>query len=651
MLEFHLPKTLKRRKIRFSPSDIEPQEVFLDSLARKKDDELGIPENKTEVPLSSNILRAFLLCIALLFFTLFGLTFKMQVYGFKKYSALSEQNKFVIHSVEEGRGVIYDSKGNQLVFNKPSFNLIINKNDLPKNDAEKERILNEISNIIGEPKEKIEEKIVQCKEEKPILIAEIIDHKKLILLETKISEFPGFEIQKSMVREYKDGPLYSHIIGYTGMINSEELKNNSDNYSGFDQIGRTGIEKIYEEVLRRNPGEIRVERDVYGNQISKEVISLPESGESLVLWLDAELQRKIEEELRKTMETVGAEKAVGVAINPQTGGLLAMVSIPSFDNNIFSQKKDSEELKNLLNDKAEPLLNRAIAGKYAVGSTIKPFIASAALEEKIISPDKVISCPGKITITHRYDPSIIYEFDDWMVHGSSDMRSAIAESCNVYFYTIGGGYQNQKGLGPTKIKKYLDLFGWEEKTGIDIPNELEGFVPSTDWKKEIKKESWLDGDTYNLSIGQGDLGITPLEVASAYSAVANGGTLYKPKVVKEIIDSEKKVIEEIKPEITRSNFISSDNLNIVREGMRHTVTGENAPNASCKRLNTLPVSSAAKTGTAQTPYPDHYHNWITVFAPYDNPQIVITLMVENVNEKTAIVIPTAKEILQWYFTR
>lgn len=647
MLEFHLPKSLKGKKIRFSYKDIEPQEVFLDNLAKKKEDELGMSDINTEVPLSRQILRVFFVFTAFLILILFGITLKMQVYDYKKYLVLAEQNKFIVRSVEEARGVIYDSRGNQLVFNKPSFNLIANKNSLPDN---KEAVINNISSLIGENKESIEKKIAESKENS-VFITEIIDHQKLILLETKIAEFPGFEIKKSMVREYKDGPSYSHIIGYTGMINPEELENSAGLYSNYDQIGRAGIEKVYEEILRRNPGKLRIERDVYGNEISKEIISLPESGESLVLWLDSDLQRKIEEELKKTMESVGAEKAVGVALNPQTGGLLAMVSIPSFDNNIFSQKKDSEELKNLLTDKTEPLLNRVISGRYAVGSTIKPLIALAALEENIISPTKIITCPGKITVSHRYDPSITYEYNDWMVHGFSDMRSAIAESCNVYFYTIGGGYKDQKGLGPTRIKNYLDLFGWEEKTGVDIPNEAEGFIPSIDWKKEIKNESWFDGDTYNLSIGQGDLAITPLEIAYSYSAIANGGTLYKPKAVKQIVDSGKKIIKEIEPEIAKSSFVSLDNIEIVREGMRHTVTGENAPNASCIRLNTLPVSSAAKTGTAQTPYPDHYHNWITVFAPYENPEIVITLMVENVKEKTAIVIPTAREILQWYFAR
>lgn len=652
MLEFHLQRSLRGRRVRFYQKDIEPQEVFLDNLAKKRSVEFGGPDIKMEVPLSSKILKSFFVSTVALMLALFSITFYMQVVSKEKYIALAQQNKFVIRSVEEARGVIYDSKGVQLVLNKPSFNLMAYPLNITSNDSERKRILEKISSIIGQSIDEIEKKLSKkTKENEPVHIAEIIDHEKLIILETKISEFPGFEIQKSMVREYKDGSLFSHVIGYTGMINPDELEKGKGNYSNFDQIGRAGLEKTYEDILRTNPGKLRVERDVFGNSLSKEVISLPESGKSLVLWLDSELQKKVEEELRKTMESVKAKNAVGVAINPKTGGVLAMVNIPGFDNNIFSQKKDSEELKNLLSDETEPLLNRVISGKYETGSIIKPLEAAAALEEKLIDPDKVIPTPDKIVITNKYDSSVTYKFNDWMNHVESDMRKAIAESNNVYFYTIGGGYGSQKGLGPTRIKKYLELFGWGEKTGVDIPNEVEGFIPSIDWKKEIKGEGWWDGDTYNLSIGQGDLGITPIEVANAYASIANGGYLYKPKFVKEIVDSERKLIEQVSPELIRSDFISSESLQVVREGMRKTVTGEGAPYASCKRLNTLPVSSAAKTGTAQTSYKDHYHNWITVFAPYEDPEIVITLMVENVNENTAIVVPTAKEILEWYFTR
>jgi penicillin-binding protein 2 len=310
-----------------------------------------------------------------------------------------------------------------------------------------------------------------------------------------------------------------------------------------------------------------------------------------------------------------------------------------------------EILENLLKDEEEPLFNRAITGKYATGSTIKPLIAAAALEEGIIQDSKSLNCKGKITIPHRYDPEISYDYKDWSTHGWTDIRKAIAESCNVFFFTIGGGYERQQGLGPTRIKEYLELFNWGNETGIDIPNENKGFIPSPEWKKQVKQEGWWDGDTYNLSIGQGDIMITPLQVAVSFAAIANKGTLYKPKAVKEILDSEKNLIEKVEPEIIRQGFINPENLAVVRQGMRKAVTGINAPQASSVLLNSLPVSSAAKTGTAQTGLPNHYHNWITVFAPYDDPKIVLTIMIENVYQAQVAALPTAKEILNWYFNR
>lgn len=654
MFEFLSAGALKGRKIRHFHSDyIEPQEVFLDNLARKKEEELGISEKKFEVPLSSNSIKAFLAFFILSMVFLLGKTFQMQVLDYKKYSVLTQENRYIIQSIEAGRGVIYDANNAILASNKPSFNLIINKDNFPKNELDQEKILAEISSITGVSVEDFKGKISKnSKSNNPItLISEIIDHEKLIILQAKIDNWPGVEIEKSTVREYKDGQFFSHVIGYTGMVTEEELEENPEIYSNIDQIGRAGIEKTYEDVLKRNAGKIRIERDAIGNQIKKEVVSLPESGRSLRLWLDSDLQKKISEELKKTMESVNAKSAVGIAINPKTGGVLAMVSLPEFDNNLFSQKTDPEALKSLLVDKGQPLLNRVVSGKYASGSTIKPFEASAALEENLISPDKLIDDKGYIFVKSKYNPSVVYKYTGIVPHGLVDMRKALAVSSNIYFYTIGGGYESQKGLGPSNIEKYLSLFGWSDKTGIDIPNEAKGFIPTIEWKKNVKKEGWWDGDTYNLSIGQGDLGVTPIEVANAFASIANGGKLYSPKIVKEMIDNENNKTQEIQPEIIRENFIDSKNLQVVKEGMRLAVTAEDTPQASCKQLNSLPVEVACKTGTAQTSYQDHYHNWITIFAPYDDPEIVITLMVENVSQHMAIVIPTMNEILKWYFDR
>jgi len=651
MFGFHSVKKFKNRKVKIRLNrDIEPQEIFLDKLAKEKEAQLGVSERMIEVPLSKKVLKGLLFLIIALVFVLLAKTFQFQVLENKKFTALANENKFIFHSIKAARGVIYDSKGNQLVFNKSSFNLILNKRELPSSDHEKIEVFKKVSEIIKENFENLERRINEAKDQN-VIILKNLDHQTLILLETKITQLQGFKIEQNDIREYKDGSSFAHLIGYTGNISTEELKENPEVYSGLDYVGREGVEKSYEEILRKNPGKTQIERDVYGNFLSKEIIFLPESGNSLVLWLDLELQKKIEETLQKILENIGAEKAIGVALDPKTGGVLALVSIPGYDNNLFSKGSDQEALFNLLADPQEPLFNLVVSGLYPTGSVIKPLVASAALEEEIISPSKKINCIGGITIPHRYEPEISTIKQDWRIHGWTNMRKAIAESCNVYFYTIGGGYKDQEGLGPSRIKEYLELFGWGSKTEIDLPGEAAGLIPSPEWKREVKKEPWWDGDTYNLSIGQGDILVTPLQVAAAFAAIANGGTLYKPKSVKQIIDKEKNLIEEIDSEILRKNFIDPENLQIVREGMRRAVSGKDSPYASAVSLNSLPVKAAAKTGTAQTSRPDYFHNWITAFAPYDDPQIVLVIMIENVKGIRVATLLVVKEVFNWYFAR
>ena len=625
--------------------DIEPQEILLDSLAKKKEEQLGIAEMKFETPLSRNVLIGFLAISFILLGLLFFKSFQLQVIEGKDYVLLSERNKFTFQKIAAERGVIYDQKGRQLVWNKPSFDLIVDKRDLPKEEKEKAAMLKEVADIL---KTDIE-KIIEESDTPEVLIARNIPHETLIILEARIDDLPGFRIANNTVRDYRLGPAFSHLTGYMGKINREEFTASPEFYTIFDWVGRSGIESSYEEVLRKNPGKIRIERDALGNLVSQQVVSLPESGNSLVLWLDSELQEKIREVLERKISELGARAGAAFALNPKTGGVLAMVSLPDFDNNLFQQSSGHDDLSMLLKDQRQPLFNRAISGKYLTGSTIKPLIAASALEEKIISPQKQIYSQGFIDIPHRYDPEIVYKFHDWTVHGWVDMKKAIAQSSNVYFYTVGGGYGDQEGLGPTKIKEYLELFGWNSKTGIDLPGEAEGFIPSQEWKQKTLGEGWWDGDTYFLSIGQQYLQITPLEVAFAFVAVANQGKLLKPQVVKETVDGQKNTIELFEPQVIRENFISPKNLEIVRQGMRQAVTGENSPLASAVVLNSLPVAVAAKTGTAELGS-DYFHNWVTVFGPYEDPEIVLTIMLENVKGVQAAVLPVAREVLQWYFT-
>ena len=639
----------------FEKREIEPHEVLLDKLAKKKEEELGISQKKFETPLFKRVFQGFFYFSILLLFLLFLRTFQFQVIEGKELSILAFENRYIFHKIQAQRGVIYDRNLKQLVFNRPSFDLVCEKNNLPQEGYERKRVLNEVSQILKIKPESLEKIIREAAESENFTfpVFQNLDNLTLLILETRIGELPGFEISENSIREYKEGETFSHLIGYMGKIKTEELRGESEFYSIFDYVGRDGVENSYEKVLRKNPGKIKIERDAKGNIISKEIVSLPESGKSLVLYLDSDLQRKIKETLEKKVKEVGAKGAAAVALDPKTGGVLAQVSLPGFDNNIFS-KGNQKEIQELLDPKNDSLFNRAIKGKYLTGSTIKPLIASAALEEKIISPEKKINAQGKISVQDQWNPEKIWEYKDWAVHGWTDMRKAIAQSVNVYFYTIGGGYGDQKGLGPTKIKEYLEKFGWNQKTGIDLPGEVEGFIPDPSWKKSYfeRKEDqvWVDGDTYNLSIGQGFLQITPLEVAVSFVPIANGGKLLKPQVVQKIVDEGKNTVKEFGPVILKESFIDPENLKVVREGMRQAVTGENSPKASATLLNSLPVSAAAKTGTAELGG-DYYHNWITVFAPYDDPQIVLTIVIEKVKGVKVATLPIAEEVLEWYFTK
>ncbi|MBZ1345418.1 MAG: penicillin-binding protein 2 [Candidatus Nealsonbacteria bacterium] len=656
MYEFNLSKGLKNKKIKtFFKENIEPEEIILDNLAKNQEEKAGLSDKKIETPFSKKTLFGFYIFVLLLFFSFFLRTFQFQVIQKENFLAQARANKFIIHSLGASRGVIYDRNWQQLVFNKPSFDLIYNKLEMSKSESEKKEILKEVSLILGINPAELEKQIKESANHL-VPIVKNLDHQNLIILKANIDGLTGFQILESRVREYKDGPVFSHLLGYTAQITPPELRKEPDVYSIFDYVGRTGLERSYQAILRKNSGELRLKRDALGNIISQEIVSLPESGKSLVLWLDADLQRKLKQELESKRKELGASGAVAIAMDPRTGGLLSLVSLPNFDNNLFQRGADPKSLQALLQDpkKLNPLFNRAIAGRYLIGSTIKPLIALAALEEKIISPEKQLYTRGFIEIPHQYAPGTAFRFRDWTNHGRVDMKKAIAQSSNVYFYTIGGGYGDQKGLGPTKIKEYLNLFGWGKKTGIDLPGEVAGFIPDREWKRRVWGEPWWDGDTYNLSIGQGYISITPLEITAAFGAVANGGILYQPRVVKKIVDTSMSypynIIERFEPEIIRQNFVDPKNLEIVRKGMRQAVTGENSPRASAVMLNSLPVTAAAKTGTAELGN-DRYHNWVTIFAPYEDPEIVLTVMIENTKGIQLAVLPVAKEILEWYFNQ
>jgi len=645
-----MKRIFKNKKVKKKSGEIEMEEIFLDNFLEKQEENLEIFDKRLEIPLTKRILYLFLLSSFVLIGVLWISCFRLQVTKGEDYKILSEKNKFAVLKIQASRGVIYDRNLEQLVWNQSSFDLILDESQLPKEESEREEIIKEVSKIINSD--------IQIEN---TLVAENLPYQTLISLEAEIEKFPGFFVKESSIRKYKDLYSIAHILGYMGKIKASELEECQE-CSILDFVGREGLENSYEEVLQEKKGKIKIERTAEGKEISREIVEYPDSGNSLILTLDLSLQEKIEQVLTETLEEIGSQGGAAVALDPRQGNVLASVSLPSFDNNLFAQGIKLEELQKLNEDKRNPQVNRVISGLYPIGSTIKPLIGSAALEEGVIKETTELYCPLDLCLENIYTKEKEC-FSDWKFHGLSEIKRAIAESINPFFYMIGGGYNRPgfadlrlpkhfEGLGIEKIKKYLELFGLGEKTGIDLPGELKGRVPDQEWKENYfanqprAQQIWYLGDTYNLSIGQGYLLTTPLQIASAFSAIANGGILYQPKIVDKIINSEKELVEEKKSEIIREDFISLANLEIIRQGMKQAVT---SPVGSAFRLNSLPVEVAAKTGTAQIGLEDIYQNWITVFAPYDNPEIVLTIVIEKVEGMRITSQKVAREVLEWYF--
>ena len=636
-------------KIKESIGNLETHEVFLDTLAHQKEEEFGLSEKKFEVSIRSTaiytIFGVFLLLVAIFF----GRTFYFQVINGQKLYVAGENNKGTIDLIRPERGIIYDSNMQKLVINAPAYDLLCNKKQFLQStpDSLKEILL--MSQMLGVKFEDLEGKIASSNQPQ-VSVADNIGQQQLLVLEARAQELPGCQIQQNTTRDYTMGPIFSHVLGYMGKINQNELQS-SENYTATDYIGKTGLEQYYETALRGTPGQTQIIKTAAGLQKGSDVLTQPVAGQNLVLNIDSGLQKATYDALAKSIKNIGSKKGAAVALDPRTGAVLAMVSYPAYDDNIFSTGISQADYSALINDPNQPFFNRAIAAKYPTGSTIKPFEASGALQEKLIDPNKLINDPGYIVVHSQFDPSVTYKLEGVIPHGLVDMRKAIAVSSNIYFYTVGGGYGDQQGLGPARIKKYLDLFGWEQKTGIDLPGEFKGFVPSPTWKKAVKNEPWWDGDTYNLSIGQSDLQVTPLQVAVAYAAIANGGTLYQPQIVKEIISGsgqDASIVKEFKPQINGQNFIDPANLEIVREGMRDGVRMEYG---SSLVLNDLGVPLAGKTGTVQTNKPGIFNTWSCDFGPYENPTFVFCATIEGVQGLRAATLPVAHDVLDYYFNK
>jgi penicillin-binding protein 2 len=375
----------------------------------------------------------------------------------------------------------------------------------------------------------------------------------------------------------------------------------------------------------------------------------------VVLSIDAELQALVTEALQRGIEEAGSESGVAIAMDPRSGEILAMVSLPSYDPNLFIGGISEEEYSQLSDDPLHPLVNHATSGQYPPGSTFKVVTASAGLEEGIVTRTSLLFCPGTIWIPHRFapdNPELAQPFNCWLKtgHRSISIVEAIAQSCDIYFGLLGGGYGEFEGLGQEALHNYGVYFGLGEPTGIDLPGESAGLAPDETWKRLTYGETWVTGDTYNAAIGQGFILTTPLQMLNATAAIANGGSLYRPTVVREIRDAEGRVITPFTPHLIRKLPLSPETIGIVKEGLRAAVSHGTAWGA-----NLGGVAVAGKTGTAEFPGQRNWegklptHAWFTAFAPFDDPEIALVVFVEGGGEGSIVAVPIAAEILSQYF--
>ncbi|PIR66932.1 MAG: penicillin-binding protein 2 [Parcubacteria group bacterium CG10_big_fil_rev_8_21_14_0_10_36_14] len=577
---------------------------------------------------------------------LFGKVFYLQIVKGKEYIAMAETNRIRQVPILAERGVIYDRNQKALVGNAPNFYLALVPNDLPKDGVARAEAIKKIADIANLLPQEIEEQLSAFKSYnyQSIPIKNDISYEQAVYFEILNNTYPAIQVKTGLQREYSIPESMSHIIGYLRKITKDDLENDKS-YLPVDDIGKSGVEAQYESVLRGEYGKQQIEVDAIGKEVNVLAKKDPIRGSDIIISIDSDFQNKVQTILQKHLRAHGLSRGSVIISDVSNGEIISMVSSPAYDNNLFSGKLSVDDYKKLIENPNKPLFNRSISGEYPSGSTIKPVFAVAALEENIITEKTNFRSSGGIKVGEWF-------FPDWKIggHGLTNVRKAIAESVNTFFYIIGGGLLDNtlqnftfEGLGVAKLADYAKKFGLSAKLGIDLPSESEGFLPSKEWKERVKKESWYIGDTYHLAIGQGDLLVTPLQVNFFTLAFANGGTLYQPHILKTIMEQDGSAIVN-EPIVLNKNFISQKNINIIRQGLRDSVLY-----GSSRALSDLSVEVAGKTGTAEWRTNKTPHAWFTGFAPYDNPKIAITVLIEEGGEGSQTAVPIAKEILWWYF--
>ena len=568
----------------------------------------------------------------------------LQIHYGSKYRELADNNRVRMLDVVAPRGTILDREGRTIITNRPSFNIVWVKEDSPDPDE----IIKKLSRIFNEEIAILLKRVREAADNPrhiPIMLKEDIDWKTLVYIENNHYELPGVRIEVLPRRDYLFNDLGSHMIGYLGQINMKELEERKGaNYQSGDLLGKRGFEKLYEDELRGEKGIMYMEVDAHGfeqRQLKgKELLS----GNDLQLTIDLDLQLEAEKAM------AGRAGAV-VAMDVQSGRILAFASAPPVHLEDFVGGISTKNWQALLNNIKRPLVHKTIQGQYPPGSTYKIVTALAGLSKGVIDSKTVFYCSGSMRFGNR-------RYGCWKEggHGPVSLHRALAESCDVYFYKVG------LKVGVDSLAEYANRLGLGHKTGIDFEYEKSGLIPTAAWKKLAKGVSWQEGETLSIAIGQGFNLVTPLQVAQMTSALANGGILYKPFLIEKIIDPEGHIIKKFEPIIDVELIGMEKNFELIRKGL---VGAVNDRHGTGKAARLKDITVAGKTGTAQVVTMEKYKEvdeedvkykhrdnaWFTSFAPAENPEIAVTVLVEHGGHGGSAAAPVAKKILERYFAK
>ena len=562
------------------------------------------------------------------------------------YNKLADSNRVRYLEIIAPRGNILDRKGREMVTNRPSFNVIWLRESNRLNDE----WLKTLTRVLGEDTSVLLEKIRKMVGQPghiPVRLAEDISWDKVAQIEVNRMYLPEVSIEVVPLRVYHYGDLASHLIGYLGEINREELdRMDRARYRGGDLIGKAGLERLRETDLSGTKGRDYMEVNALGFEQKSLKGERPVPGHDLQLTLDIDMQKIAEEELI-SKNYAGAV----VAMEVNTGRLLTMASSPPLHLQDFVGGISHANWQAMLDNPLHPLINKLVQGQYPPGSTYKPVTALAGLAEGVVTPETTFFCPGY----HRFG-NRIYRCWKRGGHGTVNLKRAVAESCDVYFYQVG------QRLGVDRLAKYARLFGLGNITGVEMEHEKAGIVPSTEWKRKVHNEKWHEGETLSVAIGQGYNLVTPLQLTVMTAAIANGGTLYKPAIVEKEVLPDGTVAQNFHPEVLHRFTGQGRNLKLIRDGMVEAVNGKRGTGRRAQ-VDAEGIVVGGKTGTAQVvrlkqyqhlkeqdiPYKYRDHAWFTCFAPAVNPEIAVTVLVEHGLHGSSAAAPIAAKILNRYF--